>query len=366
MFQRLLIDRMEHRILVGTLAFLGIMVLVGWIAINEGGRMQTFDRQFTARSVERGAGLFASNCSTCHGVDGRGLGGRAPALNSPYLFGHDFLAEYNGQISLLEAELIRADTTEERKTEINTKLEELKAQKGTAAEQIRTALQNAAIPGMYDPEHPSRLENLKWQGGLHNFVYTTLVHGRPVSAGYWDNPMASWSQLGGGPLRSDQLEDLTQYILNWDKGDNWTLDDLYAVKQFQVNPCDPSQPTCGSGGGVETVGTDVPTIVANLATVTGDPQRGQTLYNGALGCAGCHLAGQVAPATEGTWTRVVNERLAATGAATGEEYIAHSIVLPNDYIVSGFTPGVMPQNFGDRLPLQDLADLVAYLKSQDQ
>ena len=70
--QRLLVERIDQRILVGILAFLGIIVLVGWIAINEGGRMQAFERQYSARSIERGAALFNTNCSPCHGVNGLG------------------------------------------------------------------------------------------------------------------------------------------------------------------------------------------------------------------------------------------------------------------------------------------------------
>jgi mono/diheme cytochrome c family protein len=101
MLQRLLVERIEHRIIVGTVAFLAIMVLVGWIAINEGARMQAFERQYAGRSVERGAALYMTYCSTCHQVDGRGAVGRAPALNSPHLFGHDFLAEQRSEITAL-------------------------------------------------------------------------------------------------------------------------------------------------------------------------------------------------------------------------------------------------------------------------
>ena len=50
--QRLLVNRIEQRILVGTVAFLATLVLVGWIAINEGGRMAAFDKEFTGRSIE--------------------------------------------------------------------------------------------------------------------------------------------------------------------------------------------------------------------------------------------------------------------------------------------------------------------------
>lgn len=122
--QRLLIPRIEHRILIGTVAFLATLVLVGWLAINEGGRMAAFDRQFTARSIERGALLFASNCSPCHGTDGLGTA-RAPALNSPLLFGHDYLAEIHREREALTTELGLLTTTDARKAEINTRLAEL-------------------------------------------------------------------------------------------------------------------------------------------------------------------------------------------------------------------------------------------------
>ena len=48
----------EGRILTGTVMFVAIMILVGWVAINEEARMQAFVQQHTGRSVERGAELF--------------------------------------------------------------------------------------------------------------------------------------------------------------------------------------------------------------------------------------------------------------------------------------------------------------------
>ncbi|MFN8376227.1 MAG: hypothetical protein U0694_25550 [Anaerolineae bacterium] len=77
--------------------------------------------------------------------------------------------------------------------------------------------------------------------------------------------------------------------------------------------------------------------------------------------------GANAPGTEGTWTRVLNERLPALpDYASGEEYLVHSIVRPNDYVVPTYSSGIMPNVFGDQLTLQDLADIVSYLMSQDQ
>ncbi len=102
-----------------------------------------------------------------------------------------------------------------------------------------------AIDKGYNPDNFSRLLNLSWSSSLHNFVFTTLVGGRPVSASYWPRPMSAWSQRANGPLRDDQVEDLTTFILNWDKGDNWTIDDLNAVNQFPKVPATRrSSPRC--------------------------------------------------------------------------------------------------------------------------
>lgn len=115
------------------------------------------------------------------------------------------------------------------------------------------------------------------------------------------------------------------------------------------------------------VGTDVERILSTLEEVFGDPLNGQALYNGELGCAGCHNADTgIAPPTDGTYTRVLDERLhdPALEGYTAEHYLIESIVLPGDYVVEGYN-NVMSSNFGERLTLQDLADLIAYLESQD-
>lgn len=116
------------------------------------------------------------------------------------------------------------------------------------------------------------------------------------------------------------------------------------------------------------VGTDVDYILRSLETVTGDPLNGQLLYNGDLACASCHetSGGVVAPHTEGTYTRVEETRLNDPVLAdyTPEHYLAESIVMPGNYVVPGYN-NVMPSDFGERLTLQELADLIAFLESQD-
>ena len=67
--------------------------------------------------------------------------------------------------------------------------------------------------------------------------------------------------------------------------------------------------------------------------------------------------------TNGTYTRVINERLKQPQFAdfTAEEYLIDSIVNPSHYIVPGYQD-YMIKDFGTRqLTNQDLADIVAYL-----
>ena len=115
---RLLIESLENRILVGIASFVGIMVSIGWIGINEPARMATFQDQYTGRSIERGAYLFNQNCSTCHGVDGRGLQGRAPGLNNPHQFGYDYLAAERRQIESIELNISNQQALIDEYTEL--------------------------------------------------------------------------------------------------------------------------------------------------------------------------------------------------------------------------------------------------------
>jgi mono/diheme cytochrome c family protein len=393
MLQRMLFERIETRILVGIVMFVGIMILVGWVAINENARMASFTRQFQARSIERGAELFAANCSTCHNSDGRGITGRAPGLNSPHFFGHDFFGQLNAQIASLEAERVSLATelpqaNETRVAEIRTRLAEIPEAVAALQEQV-TTLEAALQPAVQNGYPSSELLNLQesagwydrllqanWAGTRESYVTTTLVHGRGQNAPVWDGTvMAAWAQEAGGPLRRDQIQDLTNYILNWDRGTDWTIEDALAVNQYARVP----GMTGGAGDTELAVSRQLEDrSAANVIAaweeqgVTGDAARGELIYNSLepsetgsiLGCAGCHEGGTQGPPTAETWNATVNVRLNEPQFAgyTPEEYIVESILHPNAYIVPGWAP-VMPANFEDRTSLQDLADIVEYLRT---
>lgn len=477
---RLIIESIEGRIMLGITMFVAIMILVGWVAINEDARMTEFVEQHEGRSIERGAELFAANCSTCHGINGYGIAGRAPALNSPHFFGYNYLSEVNNQIasfqrdvadingsetragsqSILEArrdellndfavpgiseaeaqeilfELDNVDVTlsediddvaaritaitegeplEADATLTDSQLEirlvalqdniptrlanadaalngddGLLAERDTLLLDLDTAILRGYFPRLeeirleaeeegdpmiltnYIAQDSDRLSQIGFGGGISGYITTTLIHGRPGSNIVWPAPMDSWSQRGGGPLRDDQIGDVVAYIMNWDKGDGWTIDDFNAVGQYAMIY---EQYTVDDGtqsGDTQPAGGESDDIVLPA----GDASRGESLYNGLeaselgvpLGCSGCHLNGAVGPDTIGTWTRVETQRLAEAqyDGATGELYLVEAIVEPESYIVPGYNGGLMPANYGDQMTAQDIADVIAFLQTQSE
>jgi len=124
-------------------------------------------------------------------------------------------------------------------------------------------------------------------------------------------------------------------------------------------------------------GTDMAIIMNAISELQGDSTRGQAIYNNVepsgtgeqVACAGCHEStGGTAPLTEGTWTRwdEVHSLEPQFADYTFAQYIVESLIHPEAYIVEGFTGGIMPGNFGERLTFQDITDIIAYLESQDQ
>ncbi len=432
MLNRFVIPTIEGRIFTGITMFVAIMILIGWVAINEPARMASFTEQHTGRSIESGAALFASRCSTCHGTDSYGIAERAPGLNNPMLFGHNFFQPVNDNILKLEREVAElniqleelntertaltteagsADLTDARRQQINTRLAEIDALTGVEGDtsipaqitQHTTELQplyaerdkiidslsgaGGPIEKGYLPElakyqaeggialtnyinqDSNRLAQVAWGGDVRNYIKTTLIHGRPGSDRVWPQPMVAWSQLAGGPLRDDQLDDIVDFLVNYNKGDGWTLEDLASVNQFAKLYGD----TSGGGSTVPAVGNDAKVADAIVEAMVGDPARGETLYKGEsktelnkiLGCKACHLEGAQAPLTAGTWDRVVTDRLTQPQFAgyTPEHYLIESILQPNAYIVPSYASGLMPEKLGERMSAKDLADIVAYLHS---
>jgi mono/diheme cytochrome c family protein len=275
---------MKGQIALGLLALLALIGVLVVVAIGEPQRMADVTRAFDARQIETGATLFEANCRPCHGPQGQGIEGVAPALNARDLF------------------------------------------------------------------DGSRLAAVSFSGTLPDYVRGVVAAGRPVPSAGTNYPqrMPTWGQQYGGPLRSDQVDALVAYILNW-------KDRALAASGAPPTPSGP------------VVGTDI-----TVSLPQGDAQRGKALAESGLGCSGCHILAAVGPAWIGTagapgiGTRA-EQRYQAAGysgkATSAEQYLFESIVAPNAYIEEGFQPNIMPLNFADRLSSQDMADLIAYMLS---
>jgi mono/diheme cytochrome c family protein len=78
------------KITVGILVVLGIAGAFLWVSYSDlspnGTRMADQEANWAGRSIENGALIFEANCVGCHGVQGQGIPGVAPALNTEAFF----------------------------------------------------------------------------------------------------------------------------------------------------------------------------------------------------------------------------------------------------------------------------------------
>jgi len=253
------------------------MVLVTLIGINENGRLVAETESQEARSIMRGAALFQTNCITCHADQGQGIPGRCPPLNTPELF--------------------------------DTKT--------------------------------GRVVQTGWSGSVHDYIWSTVAQGRLRSTRpdqYRGNTgvlspdaaaMPIWSQRYGGPLRDDQIDDITNFILNWNK----------APGRIADIPEPPAQTP---------------------------EQRGKRLF-ASNGCSGCHNVaaagdGGLPCPNMGNLAVVAETRIPGKSAS---DYLHQSIVDPGAFLVPGYQDNIMPRTFKD-LPTDQIDALVAYLLTLKQ
>lgn len=276
---------MRWHIALGTLGIVVSGILLAVIGINEPDRMESFTRSYQSRQIEIGATIYESSCRTCHGPQGRGIEGVAPSINAADLFTR------------------------------------------------------------------ARLDAVGYSGTLEDYLRGVIAAGRPIQSEGASYPqrMPTWGQEFGGPLRTDQVESLVTFIMNWETRALAEAEDV---------------PTIPPG---DMVGTEM-----KIPLPPGDPEAGEALSEGSLGCVGCHVLAAVGPvwAAEGDLpgigaraaTRI--EEDSYTGeATTAEEYLIESVVLTNAHIVDGYLPDIMPGNYGERMTVQELADLVAYMET---
>lgn len=275
---------MQVKIIIGTIAFMLTMVILGFVALREPARLEAFSAAFEGRSIENGAEIYMNNCATCHGIEGR------------------------------------AETC-------------FDASSGEQTGCIGRPLNNPdLLCGAVSP----RMEALDWSGTKFSLIQGTVAAGRPWAG------MPTWGRDFGGPLRDSEVRDVALFVLNWE-----------------------SEELCGDQGEVE--GPVWPLNVSELPA--GDPENGQTLYETTYACQSCHGdIEQEDSAQVGPWLGNIDEEGAERiEGYTAADYVYESILKPNAFIApecpngACTEPSAMPDTFGQRMTLQDMADVMSYV-----
>lgn len=279
---------MQVKVIIGTVAFMLSMMVFGYAALREPARLERFTDARLARQIESGAHLYENNCATCHGVDGKAEECYDAASGEP--------------------------------------------------------IGCVGLPLNYAPllceDVSLRMEAMNWEGSKEAFIQATLTSGR------YGTEMPTWSQDFGGPMRNDQIVDLTKYILNWETEELCSTP--VVVYEWHES--------------VEEFAVEFP---------DGDAARGEELFL-TYGCTGCHgnLEDDTSAAV-GPWLgNIAEEGELRIDGMSSAEYVYQSILDSNAFIspdcpngpCSG-PPSAMPDNFALRMGEnpQDLADLMAFL-----
>ncbi len=273
------------KILIGILSVMLAVVVLLAVGVMEENRMAAQSGNWNGRSIEKGAELYANNCSSCHGAEGKG--GAGPALNSRYFF-----------------------------------------------------LQ--------------RINDVGFAGTLKDYVMLTVAAGRPSRANaQWGVVMPTWSSAYGGPLRADQVQQLTNYVLNWESTAVTQGPDEDPWIPFQDAPSKLSAEELAALG------------QAAAAPASTGPRTPPEIFT-QLACAGCHVLtlpqddanhGAVGPNMGNLPDNAAN-RVAGQDAQT---YIINSITTPNAFVVPGYQANIMPQGLRDRMTPEEFDALVAWL-----
>ncbi len=250
--------REQIEIFLGTLAVIAAVAVLVVVGFGEEARIERVSAQHRGELIEYGARVYEINCTSCHGTRAQGVPGKGPPLNDVALF-------------------------------------------------------------------EERVVDLGWEGTVEDFIVSIIAGGRQVSTrpeyvGAGRPVMPIWSDEFGGPLRPDEIEALSVFLMNYE---GW--------------------------------------VPPTAAVVEGAPEdRGRVIFLDA-GCQGCH-------AVEGISTGIVGPDLThiATVAGTriegtsAEDYLRESLLSPGAFLTEGYGD-FMPATFGDSLSDQQLEDLLAFL-----
>lgn len=164
--------------------------------------------------------------------------------------------------------------------------------------------------------------------------------GDVISDGRPNTSMPAFGEARGGPLRDVQVKDLVAFIRNWEA----TAPELPTATPTAAATTTPT--AAPEAPAATTMPGETPTVAPLV--VAGDAARGAELYTAQ--CAACH-------GSEGQGGTVAKEPLNSP-----EYFVTHSDEEIHKAITEGIPGTIMPA-YGDKLTLDDIADIIAFFRS---
>lgn len=241
---------------------------VGFYSHRESARMQLAHAENSGKMIIKGAMVYEQNCKSCHGIRGEGIGQLGPALNDKTFF-------------------------------------------------------------------EDRLKEVEWASTLESYIISTVDHGRLIGTRSFyagngsTSVMAAWHLKYGGPLRTDQIADLTAYILNWES----TALGRVVFEEIEVDD------------------------LFQQHVSSEDGRRAFTQH-----CQKCHSFNELK--SEGTGPDLSEIKHLAglrISEMEPEEYIKDSVLVPVRYLVEGFEYKENEQMCGAVMSEKDLQTVVEFV-----
>jgi mono/diheme cytochrome c family protein len=186
------------------------------------------------------------------------------------------------------------------------------------------------LAGVYPPLNVEDLwagrDDVSFYGTLHDYISLTIAGGHPAQR------MPSWADDYGGPLRDDQIEDLTRFVLNWQGEQPEGVRDPGAAPGVTTTPAPEVTPA----------GTEVP-------VAEGDPAAGEPVF--VQNCSSCH-----------------GEQ--AEGGALGPSLVSEGLRgQPDEFfrdVITHGRPGTAMPAWGPILSAQDIENVIAWLRVKQE
>lgn len=259
------------KVLLATICNIVILLAVLlYLSFTETAQLAAASKAQSGIRIEQGAALYGAHCRSCHGVRGEGIGQLGPALADKHFFA-------------------------------------------------------------------KRLEEVGRQTTLKDYILATIVHGRmigtrPIYAGNGSTAvMPPWDLQYGGPLRTDEIQSIALFILNWE-ATAMGRKHLFILELPAENPNDPK-------------------LVA----------RGEHIFR--QSCAACHDYKNRAQTTvQGPDLSEISV-FAATrkSGLDAPEYIRESILIPAAFIAGGYDKIDEGKACGAVLSITELTAVTAFL-----